>query len=92
MRWTTRGLWRCSLGGKRILTHILVQGVPRATMSVLSRDSRAERVNEEKLGLENNRKPGTQKPWKLALSPHAQDIKEIRRVSLRMRQGAQREP
>ena len=46
MRWTTRGLWRCSLGGKRILTHILVQGVPRATMSVLSRDSRAERVNE----------------------------------------------
>lgn len=78
------------MGGKRILTHILVQRVPRATMSVLSRDSRTERVNEEKLGLdENNRTPGTQKPWKLALSPHAQDIKEIRTVSMRIRQGAQ---
>lgn len=59
-------------------------------MSALSRASRTERVNKEKLGLdENNRTPGTQKPWKLALSPHAQDIKEIRRVSMQMRQGAQ---
>lgn len=78
------------MGGKRILTHMLVQRVPRVTKSGLSRDSRTERVNEESLGLdENNRTRGTQKPWKLARSPHAQDIKEIRTVLMRTRQGAQ---
>ena len=90
MRWRTRGLQRRSLGGKRILTHILVQRVPRVMMSSLSRGSRTERVNEESLGLdENNRTRGMQKPWKLALSPHAQDLKEIRTVLMRIRQGAQ---